>query len=48
LTFGEAQVTPMACMMIGQVHMAEWVAMNPKYRVGRYKCAPVREAKFEI
>ena len=48
MTFGEAQVTPVACMMNGQIHMAEWSLMNPKWRVGRFKCQAVREARFEI
>jgi predicted unusual protein kinase regulating ubiquinone biosynthesis (AarF/ABC1/UbiB family) len=48
LTFAEPNVTPMACMFVGQVHMAEWLTTNPKWRPGRYRCAPVREAKIEI
>jgi hypothetical protein len=48
MSFGEAAVTPMACMMNGQVHMAEWAARNPKYRIARFKCEPVRQAKLEI
>jgi hypothetical protein len=48
LTFAEPNVTPMVCMFGGQVQMAEWLKMNPKWRPGRYRCAPVQEAKLEI
>jgi hypothetical protein len=48
LTFAEPQVTPMMCMFGGQVQMAEWLKMNPKWRPGRYRCAPTSEARLDI
>lgn len=48
LSFVAENVTAMQCMLNGQPHMAQWVEANPKWRITRFRCEPVREAKITI
>jgi hypothetical protein len=38
LTMLEGQVTPFQCMMYGQVEIAKWAEMNPKWQLKRWTC----------
>lgn len=48
LTYMAESVTPMQCMQYGQPHMAEWINVNPQWRIMRFRCEAVREGKVTI
>jgi hypothetical protein len=48
LTYMAEAVTPMQCMLYGQPHMAEWVGVNPRWRIKRFRCEPVGQGKVTI
>lgn len=48
LTYMAETVTPMQCMLYGQPQMAQWANVNPKWRVHRFRCEPVRQVKVTI
>ena len=39
LTFAEENVTPMQCMMGGQVEAAKWVEFHPDWQIEKITCA---------
>jgi hypothetical protein len=38
LTFEADNVTPAACMMLGQTELAKWTVGHPNWRVSRFTC----------
>lgn len=39
-------VTPMVCLMRGQIEIAHWSSDHPGWRItGGYRCGPVRTAR---
>jgi hypothetical protein len=48
LTYQAQEVSLMECFLYGQSEMAQWTNVHPQYRVGRFKCAPIRMAGTEI
>ncbi len=48
LTYMAETVTPVQCMLYGQPQMAQWANSNPKWRIQRFRCEPVRQGKVTI
>jgi hypothetical protein len=39
LNFAEENVTPMQCVMNGQIEIAKWVDVHPDWQVKKWGCA---------
>lgn len=39
LNFAEENVTPMQCLMGGQVEIAKWINFHPDWQVAKWSCA---------
>lgn len=48
LTYMAQSVTPLQCMLYGQPHMAEWINVNPQWRIMRFRCKAVRDGEVTI
>jgi hypothetical protein len=48
LTFEETRVSLIACALYGQFEMARWVNEHPRWRPGRFRCAPARASGTDI
>lgn len=43
LTYMAESVSPMECMMKGQVEMAKWAESHPNWRIHRWSCGVPRQ-----
>lgn len=43
LTYMAESVSPMECMMKGQVEMAKWAESNPNWKIQRWSCGVPRQ-----
>ncbi len=47
LQFAE-DVTPMACLMGAQPHLAQWQVQHPKWRINSWRCQAVAFAERDV
>lgn len=39
----QKSVTPMQCMMFGQIEASRWLEGHPQWRLAKWKCGEVRQ-----